>query len=68
LKNKPIRLIKWSKVGMKNLFIIPSLKRRIGQDGMRDDRRGDRQKPPCPSKIAPTSPRSRATLKVDDYG
>jgi len=33
---------------------------------MRDDRRGDRQKPPCPSKIAPTKSEAGLSLLSDD--
>jgi len=67
LKNKPIRLIKWPKARLEDLLIIPCLKRRIREEAIRNYLKGERQKPPHPLSVAPTTIRSRIIPKGNDY-
>jgi len=41
LRDKPIRLIKWQKVGLQNLLVSPYLRRRIRRRAIRDYRRNE---------------------------
>jgi hypothetical protein len=51
--DKPVRLIKWQKVGLENLLISPCLKRRIRRRAVGDYRIGEHQIPHCPFNVAP---------------
>jgi len=51
---------------LENLFISPSLKRRIGERAMRDYRRGEHQNPPCSLNVS-TTLRSKLSCEIEDY-
>jgi hypothetical protein len=51
LWDKPIRLIKWQKVGLQNILVSPYLKRRIRERAIRDYLRGEHQNPPYPFNV-----------------
>ena len=55
MRDKPIRLIKWQKVGLQNLLVSPYLRRRIRRRAIRDYRRNEHQNLPCPFNVAPTN-------------
>jgi hypothetical protein len=68
LRDKPIRLIKWWKAGLKNLLVSPCFKRRIRRRAIRDYQIGELQNSPYPFNVVPTYLRSKALLEVNDYG